>query len=104
MSRVLRRRYPPPGNRLPSHEGPLSVRLERLLINAGLANLQLAVLRDDPEIDQVFLLCILRIVEFHVGKEAVAVDRAGEIDVVVSELQMLAVERIIEGEHAIVRA
>jgi hypothetical protein len=41
--------------------------------------------------------------KFDVGKESIAVDGAGEIDVVESELQMVAVARIVHGINAVVR-
>ena len=90
--------YPPPGNGLAGHGGPLAVRLQRLLIYADLLYLQLAVLGYDPEIYEVLFLGVLRVVKFHVGEKAVAVDGAGEVDVVVSHFQMIAVQRVVEGE------
>src|SRR5450631_3854468 len=97
MTWVFGRGYPPPRNRLASHGRPIPVHLQRFLVDAGFLHLQLAVLRNDPEIDQVFSLWILRVMKFHVRKETVTVDRSGEVDIVITQFQVLTVERIIKG-------
>src|SRR5665213_2226380 len=83
MTRVFGGGYPPPGNGLPLHGGPMAIRIQRCLVDAGLLDLQLAVLGYDPEVDQVFFLRVLCIVELHVGKKAVTIDGAGEVDVAI---------------------
>jgi hypothetical protein len=41
--------------------------------------------------------------EFDVGKESVAVDRSSEVDVVEDQLEMRAIQRIVQREHPVVR-
>ena len=97
---MLGGRDPPPGNGLARHGGPLAIDQQRVLVDARLLDRELTGDGHDPEIDQIFLARIRRVVEFHVGKETIAVDGAGEIDVVERELQLIAVARIIQRIQA----
>jgi len=60
-------------------------------VYSDLLQLEYPVHRQNPEIDQVFLLSIGRVVEFHVRKVTISVDGASEINVIIGELEVVAV-------------
>ena len=67
--------------------------------DARFFDLQRAVFRHYPEIDQIFLSRLVTLMKFHIGEKTVAVDRAREVDIIVDEFEMLAIQRIIKREH-----
>src|ERR1700688_2504003 len=93
---MLRRWNPPPRNRLARHGYPLSVHAQWLFINSYLLNLQLSLLRGrNPEVNEIVALRVESVVQFDVGEQSVAVNGSSEIDIVQSQLQVVAVERIV---------
>lgn len=91
------RRNPPPWHRLTRLQGPSAIHFQRSLVNADLLYLQLPIGRDHPEIDEVSLLRILRIVKLDVGEETVAVDGTREIDIIEDQFELLRIAFSVEA-------
>src|SRR3984893_4002056 len=102
LTGVLRCRNPPPRDRLPGLQRPGRALALGRFADAGVDDLELVRARLDPEVDQVALLRVVLRVEDHVGKKAIAVQRAGEVDFFIDQLERCAIHRIDEGEDAAV--
>src|SRR6202521_1571266 len=98
LTGVLRCRNPPPRDRLAGLQRPRRALALGRFADARVDDLQLVRARLDPEVDQIALLCVVLRVEDHVGKKAIAVQGAGEVDFFIDQLERCATDRIDEGE------
>src|SRR2546429_7207706 len=102
LAGMLRCRNPPPRNRLAGLQRPRRALAPGRLADAGIDDLELVRSRLDPEVDQIALLRIVLCVEDHVRKEAIAVERAREVDFFIDQPERRATHRVDEREDAAV--
>src|SRR6266436_2244696 len=102
LTGVLRCRNPPPRDRLPGLQRPRRALALGRFADAGVDDLELVRARLDPEVDQIALLRVVLRVENHVGEKAIAVQRAGEVDFFIDQLERCATHGVDEGEDAAV--
>src|SRR5262249_34325929 len=101
---VLLHRQPPPSNRHACDHDPAVALLLRSFLHSDVHQLQLISFGLEPEVDGVLLLGLVLVVEYDIGKPAIAFHAAHDLDLLELKIEVGIEPWVVKNEGAVLGA